>query len=519
MTALSSFSLPSAERQVYGGDPPADVNAILNCLFSMGGLGNPLNYGADPTGSTDSTAAFTSALAAFEVIFVPAGNYLLDSSALAYTGNGQRITGAGQGATTLTAGSSFSGSELISCAGYNDCGLSDLSIVSATGAWSTAPAVPAVLVAHAQRFRMRDVRGYALGGYLVQVVSDATGDSYYPVLDHVTASFCASGAHFQGSASSDHLMGAFISNCTFEECENGDGLFIEDCYDVTCVNLEASPAGAPTGGGVPGYCLHVKGTGANQFYTNLNMGAEVSGAASSNAVILVEANSGGSFVNNVVFAQGVAQFGSSGVEITAGTEITLTGMQLTSNGQYGYSDSGSTTERILITGCTFGGNNTGANTTAYDLYHAGTGILYAHGNLFTTPSGSGAGELPSSAVGFHSGAGQSNFKANWFNGQHAFESAGGFPGIAHINTEFNPSGPEGAPGIPSSGSALTNPYGEDCMVYITAASGGTCGVAIIGSSVCTLPASGICGFLVPESASITLTYGVGNAPSWAWIAN
>lgn len=70
---------------------------------------NVVDYGADPTGSNDSTAAINAAFAASTNIYIPAGTYLISGTGLQYVTSYQHITtitGAGANNTTF----SYSGS-------------------------------------------------------------------------------------------------------------------------------------------------------------------------------------------------------------------------------------------------------------------------------------------------------------------------------------------------------------------------------------------------------------------------
>lgn len=524
-TALTSVTaadvLPVVDVNDFTMSPAGTTKQMTLAQVLLGAAGwfNPVSAGADPTGSADSTSAIASGLSGSQVILLPPGTFLLNSAALAYSGNGQRIIGSGEGNTTLVLGSSFSGAQLIGCTGLNDCGLEDLTIRSATGAWSTAPAVNAIEVAHSQRFRMRNVRGFALGGWLAEIVSDATGDSYYPLLDHVTASFCKAGVHLKGSASSDNLIAAFLSDCTFEECEDGDSLFAEDVVDLTCVNLECSPAASPSGGGTPGISLHIKGVCTSHFYANVDLGGLVSGAANGQPSILLEANSGAGAPSAIYMVNGTAEFGTPGLLVTAGS-LSVNGVHISQNGTYGAEFTGTGTVGIInLFGCTFDGNNYGGGASAYDLTWQSTGTgskIECQNSIFNTPTGTGAGEVAAAcAVG--SGTGTSEFFGNRFNAANAFVTAGGFPELARSNPGYNPVGPiTSPPAVPASGTPQTNFEGADMTVVLTAASGGTCGVAINGHTVATIAASGVLAVPLAYSLSITLTYGAGNAPAWAW---
>ena len=460
-------------------------------------------FGADNTGATDATAAIQAALNGNGAVYLDKGTFLLNSSPLTFNVNGQVIYGAGEGLTTLKIGASFSGTAAIEITGLLDCGVQGLSIVSSTGQWNTATAANGIEVQHSQRCRIRDVRGYALNGYIAEILSDATGDSFYPLLDHVTASFCAGGVHLQGTNSSNHLMGAFLSNCTFEECENADGLWVEDVIDLTCVNLEVSPAGTPVGGGTPGYPLHIQGYCVSNFYSGYDGGQ-----------ILIEGSGTGN-PYGVTFMGGVVGGGTPGCSVTAGTEITFNGMQFTNNQTFGLSVTGG--GRLLVENCTFDANNQSAAATQGDVYWDGTGIGMFQNNLFATPGGSGAGQV-AAAVVFHSAAGETNFQNNWFNGiAPGFNATGGFPALARANIGFNPVGNVGPPSVPLSGTALTSPYGEDMMVYLAANAGAACTVAIGSATLYTVPTAGIASFLLAQSQKVTLTYA--SAPTWVWIGN
>lgn len=77
--------------------------ALTKATYSMisGAPANVLDYGADPTGTTDSAAAFTAAFAVSNMVYVPSGSYDL-ATTITLPPFGQ-ITGAGINNTTITA--------------------------------------------------------------------------------------------------------------------------------------------------------------------------------------------------------------------------------------------------------------------------------------------------------------------------------------------------------------------------------------------------------------------------------
>jgi len=84
-----THALPTTPRAVGTGDPPNDENANVDALTAMGAgfdvLNPALGGGADPTGTSDSAAAFNAAIAALPAgggaIRVPSGTYKLASTA------------------------------------------------------------------------------------------------------------------------------------------------------------------------------------------------------------------------------------------------------------------------------------------------------------------------------------------------------------------------------------------------------------------------------------------------------
>jgi hypothetical protein len=78
--------------------------ALTKVSYSMidGALVNALDYGADPTGVTDSAAAIQAALDTEKAVFLPEGTYKI-SSTLTLTGTGTSLIGAGPKNTVLIA--------------------------------------------------------------------------------------------------------------------------------------------------------------------------------------------------------------------------------------------------------------------------------------------------------------------------------------------------------------------------------------------------------------------------------
>src|SRR6266705_6274631 len=107
--------MPTDNKAVGTGNPPADMNAVIDALAASGVTYNVLNAayagGADPTGAADSTAAFAACMAAAIAapsgeMIIPPGSYTLNTGGLHITGPFRmRGLGAGlsnQNGTTVT---------------------------------------------------------------------------------------------------------------------------------------------------------------------------------------------------------------------------------------------------------------------------------------------------------------------------------------------------------------------------------------------------------------------------------
>jgi hypothetical protein len=105
----AQFTLPPDNRAVGTGNPPADMNALIDTVTAMGAAGNVLNAayagGADPTGAADSTSAIQAAINALPAtggtVYLPAGTYKVASTLTVNSLLYACIRGAGRWATKI----------------------------------------------------------------------------------------------------------------------------------------------------------------------------------------------------------------------------------------------------------------------------------------------------------------------------------------------------------------------------------------------------------------------------------
>jgi hypothetical protein len=103
--------------------------SLTKVSFSMiqGEIANPLDYGADPTGVSDSTTAFTDAIATGKSVFVPKGTY--NVNATLELAKGQELRGEGRNLTVIRTPDAFNSVLVLLKQG---CGVYDMTLTKTT---------------------------------------------------------------------------------------------------------------------------------------------------------------------------------------------------------------------------------------------------------------------------------------------------------------------------------------------------------------------------------------------------
>jgi Pectate lyase superfamily protein len=467
-------------------------------------------YNADATGVTDSTTAIQDALNAVPraggVVYFPPGTYLLNSSALSVKSSQTVIRGDGQG-SVLVIGSSFAGSGVIEVTGVNGAVIRDVVISGQSSTYSANPAADGILVQNSGYVVIEDVYTGDLNGYAAQIISNSTGTSWFPIVNNLQASGNKAGLRIAGTSTSVLGGGAQVSNCVFQKIQAGDGLVFSNAQDCLITNVQTWCENSA------GNSLHVQGACTALYFSNIDTGALTgSGASTSQPTVLIEGESGVD-PQWIVITNSVLQDGTPSVLMTAGRNISIANCHIVRGGNYGIQATGTAgNPQAIISDCWFIQSGWTAGASNYDIDWGSGGGLLITGSTFTTPAGSSQGEvlaainpagLPVHAVG------------NFFTGAPAFGA--NRPSSARANPGYNPVGALGPPSVPASDRALTNPYGVDCMVYITGGSGSTTAVKIGGIAAFTLPASQVISVQVPAGQDVTLSYT--SKPTWAWFGD
>ena len=510
------LTFPPANKVFGQAGIVADLDAAYNALAALAGINvtdSQWSGGADPTGTNDSTSAIAAALSAVPspggIVYLPAGTYLLNSSALAVASAGTRVIGAGAGATKLTIGASFTGAEVLNITA-DSCAVADLSIAGASSTTTSNPACTGIELSGVQHCLVRDVFAQYVNGWAIESAGSAGRGNLDCMFRGVISRNCAGGLHLIGNTGSGFLGEQFVSDLQVQQCgvTSGpnaglDGLRIEDITDVLVqgVNIGMATSPAALGG-----AIHVKGACATVKVSNPDVGANALATAA--PAILVEAGTNGT-PGDISFSNGTAQGGLYAMQVTAGTDILLQGMR----GHLSYSTGLSVTggEVEVMGGSLTGSNQSGGTGYDVDCSAMTAGALRVTGLRCETGVGSGAGLVTNPVATSSKGY----FYNNFFIGSGTTPSGvfSGTPQIVRGCVGYNPRGSITPPGI-TFGTAISASQ-NDVLIIFTAINGMT-GLSI-GSTSIPVPAVGV-PFRVPARQTITIA-GSGTTPTMTWIAD
>lgn len=401
---------------------------------------NVRGFGATGNGVTDDTAAIQAAInsvpAGGVVVYIPAGDYLLNSSALSLATAGTVLLGDGAENTKLLVGSSFTGTTVVQITGYN-CQVRDLSIDGNSSTTTSNPVCNGIEITGVRRTRVSGCQFWYLNGWAIEAVATTGGSTSNPLGTQISQVFmnaCAGGVHFQGNTTQAWAMNCqvtdmqfYLGGVTTGASANLDAIKIEDSWDILVENAVAWMSNGT------GSSLHIKGNSAASFITNLDALGPHTGPC-----VLIEDSTNGS-PQNTQIQGGVIQQGAPGLLINGGayqTHISTT--RIINNQTHGIQVNG-TGKPIHIYNCLFNLNGAGASGTNYDLDWSGTSqgkviACWFGSNIVTTGNAgvqqscniASAGQAILFEAAAFQGSGASS--SNWFNGNlpaGVFEASSG----------------------------------------------------------------------------------------------
>lgn len=453
-------------------------------------------YGAVGDGITDDTTAITNALGAASaagggVVFLPAMHAI--SSPISVPGN-VTLQGGGQG-TGVVMKSSFAGATMLSLTG-SYASVRDMVLQTPNATYSSNPAADGIQLFGVSACVLQNIWIWNVNGWAVNSSATAGAGNRQMHFVNVFSSKCANGMQMLGVSGSGYVGSHSLLNCNMDAVQSGDCYLIKDIHDVRMVN----PLGECTAGtGVGVHCAGALGC----FFDNVDFG----GYSNNNAQPVIKINdTANNTSKQLTFRGGIVEGGAPGIEIDSnGTGFLFTSLAIYNNQTHGinWTNGGSG----VIRDCVFSQNGQHAGTN-YDIQSSSTGQILATGCQFSTPFGTGAGQV---AGVINDTAHNVGFINNTIQGAGFTETncypAGGGPDLIRGLFPFLTGHALVSPTIGAS--PYTAPkQPRDYVVYIT---GGTVSDISVGSNSTGRPNGSI---FVPAGQSITLTYSA--APTWTW---
>ena len=456
---------------------------------------NILDYGADPTGANDSTAAIQAADAAAAVdggvIYAPPGTFIAEG--LVPSSN-TRWVGAGTGATILklkAAATSPLIAQVVSAGGtFHDWSIEDMTLDGNGTTTQYTLAIDTSANSNITYYNLTAIGCTFQNGY-VGAFHAGNNSSSGPTTNGMKWQRCRFSANQYGLAFGG-TYGEEVSHCYFAR---------NTLWNLCTLSAWEVPL---TGGSGPTACpiiddVRVEGIG-NFSGSGTDNGISIGASAgiASDLYISNVSNYAFTWASSEGFASVLSNINGWG----NGSGIHLTGVSST--------DAGSLTNFAWNQG----GQNTNLSSALRSPLSIGQGGWVVSKGTITNGTNVPAYGISLGYDGGGSTVNQAIFEDVSFPsfGTSLYQlnstPLGGLFALRNCQG-VNPTGAQTAPAIPASGTALTNPFPFDCTVAIT----GTCTVTVGGIEVASI-SGGPSPVFLAAGQTITLTYTT--APTWAW---
>ena len=463
----ADFTLPPDTRSVGSGNPPADMNAVVDALTAMGVMSSVLdaNYagGAKGDGSTDDTAAIQAAATAAKSSGRP---LLFPASSGAYIVSSPILVGGGSPGALQVIGEGWNSQ--IKLKNSSNCYLFDF------GSSGSPQYTPGLV--------MRDL-------YLNCNGTNQTGSSgavyargaVWCLFDHlwIDSPLEAAIRFFQdGTGAYGHHNTVRACLVTGGSISGQYGVWLDHC-DETVITENTFQNVGVTSDTYPGAVNDQSGLQAiigNNFVGGT--GIRVGGPGNRTRII-------GNIFDGSSSGSGQVYAGNSGVVIADNYLYNILA------GKDGVFVDNTDSAVIRDNQCT-----TLTNAAAQSGVHLSAACTncIVEGNIMTVQG-----------TGSYTAAGGIKIDSL---------TSGNTGTVVRDNRPYNPLGALATqPTVPGSTTPYSNANNADCTVYITAGSS-TCAVAVGGTAMFTIASAGTGTARVPAGQSITLTYS--NAPTWKW---
>lgn len=465
---------------------------------------NVKHYGAAGNGSTDDTSSIQSAISAASgggIIFFPPGTYKV-SSPIALSSTGLTLQGSGTTATILQISGTFSGASVINITSSFSA-VRELSIEGASGSYGSNPAADAIQITGVTHVNISDIYFQAINGWQVQSTGTGSTANYNIHVTECRGYQCKKGFHCIGNTGTGFSSVHVFLNCYATQVQNGDCYLFEDVQDIQATNIFGECAAGS------GNSIHIKGACSSVYIFNVDLGPYP--GPTTGAVVLIESSSNGSPNQCGIFG-GIIEGGTSGIQITAGTNLFFKGLQIFNNGTYGILTSGG--DSTIFEGLMFANNGSAGSSGRYDMQLGSGNNTMVEACYFNTAQGSTAGTVNNvinNTSGFTT-VQHCFFKGTGFNSSNIFN---GYPSVIRNCPGYNPLGSTSPPTVGAS-PLTVGPYAQDYTVYIK---GGTVSQIQIGGNTTglTLSSGQFVTVVLPAGLSLEVTYSA--APTWSWYGN
>jgi hypothetical protein len=356
---------------------------------------NVLDYGADPLNVADSTAAIQAAINAANatgyggVVYLPYGYYKTSVPLTINGANFVSLQGDGR-ATRLCPTAAFTGAAAVLVTGGSRIAVNDM-LIEFGGTWSSNPVADSIQVNHSPYFRSDNVETGGQNGYGINIITDATASSAFPMITRYHLGYGRAGLNFQGLAGTDVAMYANVSDCMFDSPldPNTPCINIQDAQFINISNIIVN--------GPRGTCVSISGVSTWVFIDNAELGMYNQNTTPCLQIVL----SGGNGPTDIYVTNSIIQGGNYAAYMNTGTHIFFNNCSFLAANSHGFYATGGPGQ-VFISNCIFNANARTAGTN-YDLFWNYSGRIIVTNCMFNTAVNPGVAGYVAAASNFVGG--------------------------------------------------------------------------------------------------------------------
>lgn len=338
---------------------------------------NAMSYGADPTGTFDSSAAINLALASCKIgqtVVLSAGTYLI-SSPIQINNPGVGLVSLGGPLGTVIQGNFFY--PINSYLLYVNAPSATVSGITFRGftTITTGNVAAHAIYMNAQRnVQVSWCNFENINGYMIYSLATAANAGFATMINNISSfKNCAGGIFLKSVTGITYGGQYFLNNINTQQVgvtsgtwANQDAIHLEDIFDILIENWNGAVMNTTTGA-----TLNVVGNCAAIYITNPDIGVSFSSAGETCETVRFQA-SGGNAPRSVCIMGGIIQAGMNNINVMAGVDIKFIGVDIKNAQGTGFVCSSNNSKDINLIGCVFGNNGVSQTGTNYEFNWSGT---------------------------------------------------------------------------------------------------------------------------------------------------